>query len=307
MKVLVIGDVIIDRYTHGRKLGVSAETPTVVGEFVREDVYVGGAGLVARNLLRLGCEVGLLTVSSEGPDYLMKIMRDQTDPLWSREAEMFIPFVMRGTHWRFTEKRRYFIDEYKMVQYDVLNSSAHSSNSEKLFLEEFMNDLHVLKPQAVVICDNRHGVLSQVIVQKILEKCKEKEIVTYVDSQVSQKKSNHWWYAGADWILANNIEALDLTAASEEPREMANLPKLFGSNFVVKLGAAGAMMFTKDGASEYSQGFKVDVVDTCGAGDAFLAAFVAHKDLNTANCWAALSTTYKGTIVPRIDDLEKVT
>ena len=56
-RVLVVGDVILDTYVYGKKLGVSAETPTVVAEYDRTETFVGGAALVARHLLRLGAEV----------------------------------------------------------------------------------------------------------------------------------------------------------------------------------------------------------------------------------------------------------
>lgn len=313
MKVLVVGDVIIDRYTHGKKLGISAETPTVVGEFEREDMFIGGAGLVVRNLLRLGCEATLLTTANCHESAFYTFMHDQTDRLTPEELERFRVEIYSLPMWRFTEKRRYYVDEYKLLQYDVLNRGGYVQHQSEAFLQKFRMHLDTGKFQGVVICDNRHGVLTPEIASGILNISRTYGVMTYVDSQVSQNRSNHGWYEGADWILLNNGEALGLMQLTLVERfgsggvDFSKLTRVFNSNIVVKIGAGGAMLFTKDGGSEYSPGFKVDAVDTCGAGDAFIAAFATHGNLEESNRWAALSTTYKGTIVPQIADLEKVT
>lgn len=310
MKVLVIGDVIIDRYTRGKKRGVSAETPTVVAEFEKEEVFVGGAGLVARNLLRLGAEVVLCTTADV---QLRDVIANSTDCPTTEELYRLSVNTYSMVNWTVTEKRRYYVDDYKMVQYDVLNKGTYVHHGEAFFLQNFERSLggigDVPKVDAVVVCDNRHGVLTQNIAEKIISMCKELEIPVYVDSQVSQNSSNHLWYTGADWILLNMGEATSLMHYAFPKPMMAHdysrLCTLLRSGIVVKMGASGAMAYTFDGKYRISPGVKVNAVDTCGAGDAFLAAFVNFKnDLDAANRWAAISTTKVGTVVPSLAEME---
>ncbi|MGB7171120.1 MAG: hypothetical protein WBD32_19095, partial [Acidobacteriaceae bacterium] len=56
-RVLLIGDTILDIYTYGTALGLSAETPTIVARRREVKHSLGGAALVARNLLELGASV----------------------------------------------------------------------------------------------------------------------------------------------------------------------------------------------------------------------------------------------------------
>jgi sugar/nucleoside kinase (ribokinase family) len=137
-----------------------------------------------------------------------------------------------------------------------------------------------------------------------------KSIPVYVDSQVSQSESNHQWYRGANFIFLNEFEA-DCVAkkfkVNRSKSQLEQISKFLVSDIVYKRGERGAVVESKLGSIS-DPGFKVNAVDTCGAGDAFLASFVSNNgDLEKANRWAALSTTYKGTIVPKLDDLGDVT
>ena len=70
-RVLVVGDLIVDEYIHCSVAGISAEAPIPVMTENRRSVFVGGAGVMARHLGALGCEVtyaasfGLGDVSEE--------------------------------------------------------------------------------------------------------------------------------------------------------------------------------------------------------------------------------------------------
>lgn len=297
MKILVVGDVIIDKYSHGRKLGVSAETPTIVAEYDRKDMFVGGAGLVVRNLLRLGCDVTLLTVTGPG-ESIDKLLIESTDPPLPEELHRFHhnPFVMEG--WCLTRKHRYFVDEYKLLQYDVLNKGLWTVESEKTFAAAY--EKLVEQNDSVVFCDNRHGVFNKNLAGAMVHMTGKR--TSFVDCQVSQRGSSHNWFKTASCFVLNEKE---LTAvAGDRPRtndqraaDISAAEDILEGEIVLKCGARGA---------ETTAGMfpptNVKVVDTCGAGDAFLAALVAKRDIMAANRWAALSTTYKGTIVPRTED-----
>lgn len=292
MRVLVVGDVIVDRYIHGKKLGVSAETPTIVAEYEREELFLGGAGLVCRNLLRLGCEVVLSTIYGTDGHDVWGVLRNSSDPASEDEMKRFFSGGVMTEGWKLSEKRRYFVDGYKLLQYDFLNKGKWTEYLKETFLELFWDDLR--NCDAVVICDNRHGMLDQDLGSTIVQT--SDNVPVFVDCQISQNSGTHKWYSGATWMLLNEKEVNFYVPdpSLELRRKIEILEDHFDTQLVVKRGALGASTFDGDFPAP-----KVKCVDTCGAGDAFLAAFVeSGGDIMKANEWAALSTTYMGTVVP---------
>lgn len=298
--ILVVGDVILDEYTHGKKLGVSAETPTIVADYERTERFIGGAALVVRHLLRLGANVRLLTVG--GDESLWTRLVESTDAPTQDELNRldYSPIVGKG--WKWTEKRRFYVDDYKMVQYDVRNEAYYSQDLKQIMADAYVQARNVA--DAVVVCDNRHGTMDYSLMDLIRQKKERYGGKLFVDSQVSQKESNHSNYAGADMMFLNLKE---LEAVVGRPREVdcivdrvQRAKERLHSGITLKLGHHGSATMFKD-SDEYheSEAYDVRAVDTCGAGDAFLAAYAVSEDLDFANRWAGLSTTYKGTIVPK--------
>jgi len=313
-KVVVIGDVILDEYVYCKRRGLSAETPTIVVEKERTETFVGGAGLVVRNLLRLGDEVTLFTIADRSLKNLFFNSSDRIDELEGlRLASYFVVYPDCPQDWTITKKTRFFAEGYKMFQVDELNKGTWNDDLVKSFLKNLDNHLSANAADAIVMCDNRHGMFSEDVVKGIIQLSHQYSILTFVDSQISAMNgSNHDMYSGVDLMLMNENE---LEKAFSKHRIAINvsrdykakrLAEQFHSDIVLKLGSEGVKTFSCDSRSHTSRGFKVDVKDTCGAGDAFLAALVHSGDLTFANKWAALSTTYVGTVVPKNEDLRKV-
>lgn len=302
MRVLVVGDVIIDEYTHGNTLGVSAETPTIVAEQVKVNKFVGGAGLVVRNLLRLGCDVDLLTVSwyAAGEPSLRDTFRNCHDPVCDTEINKLNVIEINLPGWSITQKRRFFVGDYKLLQFDKINNGKWDKNR----YSEFSSlSLGLMKNvDAVVICDNQHGVLSDGMGSEIVLNANIAGKECFVDSQVSQKKSNLYQYTNADYFFVNKKELYSYTLLGPDSSIKENMlfakNKLKG-NIILKLGDKGAATLADNDMLIIHKPHEVEVVDTCGAGDAFLASFVVNRDIMEANKWAALSTTYMGTVVPK--------
>ncbi len=284
-KILLIGDTILDHYIYGTVIGTSAETPTLVAREEREEFSLGGASLVCRNLLQMNAHVDFLTLVGEDGD-AEEIKR------FNHPHLRLHTFTEEGR--QTTVKRRFWVDGYKLLQFDKLDNRPISAKLEG----EIAARVKGLLPNisALVISDYRHGLLTEGLIQALLQLAKAAGKSCFVDSQVSQKQSNHHLYRGASLICLNLKEAqsIDQTADLHILRE-----KLDALNIVIKKGAEGARALI--GEREFDlPGHKVEPVDSCGAGDAFLAALAlgdlndAETSLNIANRWAALSTTVKG-------------
>ena len=235
-------------------------------------------------------------------------MLRSADPIDRFESARLSVIMTNKNGWKVSEKHRYYVEQYKLLQYDLINPGKWTPHEEDRYAEQIMYQLVALSYDAVVICDNRHGVMIEHFASKIIERCHVQNKPVYVDSQVSQAESNHHWYKGASFIFMNEIEAdcaaKKIKKLKKGDAQLNQLSKFLKASIVYKRGERGAITVCQDGKTIVSEGFEVNAVDTCGAGDAFLAAFVHHgNDLEAANRWAALSTTYKGTIVPRTEDL----
>jgi len=296
-RVLLIGDVIVDLYTYGSAMGLSAETPTIVSRFREVRRTLGGAAFVCRNLLELGAQVDFLTLT--GGDEEGARIRDWKAPnlhLGGATDEA------RNT----TVKHRFWVDGYKLFQLDTRNDEPILP----ALAAAAMAQIEALAPKAdcIVISDYRHGFLIPDLVKQVLALAAALGKRVYVDSQVSQTISNHHLYQPDAVICLNVKEARCIDPAftpSPSPQAFATLRKLLNTGtIVVKMGEKGAMMLSGDRVIE-APARKVEVVDTIGAGDAFLAAFclAGLEDpataLAVANAWAGLSVGVHGTTPPR--------
>lgn len=309
MRILIIGDIIIDKYVRGSALGISAETPTIVAKFQKEEEFIGGAALVARHLTRLGNEVTVLSVVGEESSLRFRMShRDIDNKCHLDELKLTYYDLIKHDGWKVSEKKRFFVDNYKLLQFDNLNEGMHNDETTEELLKRFKSKLDDC--DKVIVCDNRHGVLDEIIAREIVHECCKRGKPLYVDSQVSQKISNMKWYAGCTTAFFNHKELFsffDSPPSNLRVYLAVEAASNIAQNVILKRGENGSVKFIAKNLHAYTEnsGYVVkDVVDTCGAGDAFLAAYVHSNDsMDFANRWAALSVMYVGTVVPKIEDL----
>ncbi|KAA6455592.1 hypothetical protein DYQ86_27455 [Acidobacteria bacterium AB60] len=301
-RVLLIGDTILDIYTYGSAMGLSAETPTIVARRKEVKYSLGGAALVCRNLLELGAQVQFITLV--GSDEEAHHVRQFTAPGLNLLA---VADPARPT----TVKHRFWVDGYKLFQLDQRDDQAISDEIARQVLAQVERAL----PQTdlVVISDYRHGLLSPGLLAQLLPRLRATGTPVYVDSQVSQTASNHKLYRDSDAVMVLNLKEARCVDPAFHPALNADAfavlnRELGTSKIIVKLGSDGAMF--QDGANiTQAPANKVTVTDTTGAGDAFLSAFClagtsdARSALQLANAWAGLSVQIHGTIPPKKEDL----
>jgi len=284
-KILIVGDVILDRFQYGTALGISAETPTVVAKEGKFEEFYGGAALVGRHIEAQGGQPRVLTMAE-------------------LDKQMNIVDHVKSPGWKISKKTRCFVDRYKMVQYDNINEQKHDADSEKLLL----NAIRTLLPfyDTVVVADNRHGVISKNIAEALVTNQDHYSYNLYVDSQFSQNEPNHQWYKNCHTMFMNEkeYEWWRNNCLYKRDNNLQDLEHFMGCNIIVKLGYKGAMVLGSDKEIKYTVPWLTkEIVDTCGAGDAFMAAYLMN-DQNTqfATDYASWSCSFKGTEVPTKDD-----
>jgi D-beta-D-heptose 7-phosphate kinase/D-beta-D-heptose 1-phosphate adenosyltransferase len=300
-RVLLIGDTILDIYTYGTAMGLSAETPTIVARKKAVKHSLGGAALVCRNLLELGASVDFITLV--GADDEAAHVRDFSAARLTLRA---VADPDRPT----TVKHRFWVDGYKLFQLDQREDGPIAAPIIERVLAAVREALpHI---DVVVISDYRHGLLPADLVTPLLQMLESTGKPVYADSQVSQQASNHRLYRGNCILVLNLREARAIDphfSPSTHAAAFATLNReLDTARIIVKLGGDGSLF--QDGATVvHAPADKVKVVDTTGAGDAFLAAFCLAGTgdpltaLKLANTWAGLAVQIHGTSPPHKEEL----
>jgi rfaE bifunctional protein kinase chain/domain len=300
-RILLLGDTILDLYVYGHAIGKSAETPTIVAKEIETKFSLGGAFLVARNLLELGGQVTFLTMIGDD---------EEANYVRSFNHERLVKLLLLDAKRRTTTKKRYWVDGYKLLQLDTLDNSPISEDLREAATGQICNVLPM--QDVVVIADYRHGLLSAPLIKEVLQLVRESGKFLFVDSQFSQSAANHLLYYGADAICLNLKEARAIDSDFEPGQELSCFgpltSKLGTTQVIIKLGEEGCAAAIR-GRVYRSSALEVRAVDTCGAGDAFLAALSLSgldypaEALRIANTWAGLSTEIHGAQPPSRQDL----
>ncbi|MDO8559899.1 MAG: PfkB family carbohydrate kinase [bacterium] len=301
-RVLVVGDAILDVAYVGRALGPSVEDPAVTTYANERVVYsYGGASLVARNLLALGAAADYVTVL--GDDANLEKCRAFSYPRLRFNTKVIESGRVN------TVKERFWAGSTLVFKWDFRDDRDISAGAQRKMLSAVRQRLR--GTSALVIADNRHGVLAGAVIPQLLAAAKRAKVPVYVDSQVTAARpSNHQSYRGADVICLNLKEAQAVSPAFQPERAEQGLREitknLGATTVVVKLGEQGSVALA-NGEFIRTPAFRVSAMDAVGAGDAFIAALAAAhgtpwvQALEFANRWAALSTTVRGPNPPTLE------
>tara|TARA_B100001750_G_scaffold248062_1_gene276448 strand:+ start:867 stop:1802 length:936 start_codon:yes stop_codon:yes gene_type:complete len=287
-KVLVLGDTIIDVNTYTSKLGISSETPTLVGRYDNSGYSFGGAALVYRNLTELNSNCSFITAignDEEGLKLKDYLNINKCQFIHSKKESIV--------------KHRFWIDDYKVFQFDKVDNTEISESSS----DEVLSKLRKIIPNhdCIILSDYRHGFFSKYLISQIIptiRKCNS-EIPIYLDSQVSQRPPNHHKYAGVDKMFLNKNEQ-DLLIKKLEIKEAWEIVnKLDLRSIILKDGANEAKEISHKEEINSIPPKNIKVVDTCGAGDSFIASYSAlnganQEKLDFATQWSAANVGIKG-------------
>lgn len=263
MSVLVIGDVMLDRYIGGVATRISPEAPVPVVEVESEFDMLGGAANVAKNLALLGDEV--ILCGALGFDKAGSRVR-------ALAAECAINLtVAESARYTTTCKTRVISNQSQIVRLD--REEIYEDSEGLIAALELINfdglDL-------VVVSDYAKGVVSDEVMAYLKSKCKRQEISILVDP-----KGMDWnKYQGVDLIKPNLKEVKEVLRAklgsdNADSASLIQLRKDLDCEYLlVTQGGRGMTLVNEDGCTVH-EAQKVDVFDVCGAGDTAIAV-LAH-------------------------------
>ena len=260
-RVLVVGDVMLDRYWFGDVNRISPEAPVPVVHVQRQEDRLGGAANVARNAAALGARAGLLCVvgHDEPGERIVQLLGDS-----GVEAHL-----ERDPALPTTIKLRVLSRQQQLLRVDFENTPAHEALLAGLARFDALLPLH----DVILMSDYAKGGLTHVT--RMMEKARAAGKPVLVDP-----KGDDWErYRGATLITPNRAELREVVGQwKSETDLLARVTKLRGELDIDALlltrSEEGMTLFSSDGVLHASAVAR-EVYDVSGAGDTVIATLAA--------------------------------
>ena len=298
-KILVIGDVMLDRYWMGHVNRISPEAPVPILDVSKAIDKPGGAANVAKNLSDFGMDVTLIGLTGKD-EAAMKLFE-----LLSNLNIDYIP--IEDSSIRTTMKLRVIDKNQQLMRIDHEDKNlSRALKNNFRFIEELIPNF-----DGIIISDYDKGMVKPLI-KKILSKASKLKIKTFVDP----KGTDFSYYKNAFLLKPNLKEFEDIMGISKDISDL----KIKGEKLRKKLsleyllltqGKNGMILFGKNKISSYDA-LQQDVFDVTGAGDTVISILtsyiVAGKSIVSAvkmsNIAAGLSVQKLGSTSVSQEDLK---
>jgi D-beta-D-heptose 7-phosphate kinase/D-beta-D-heptose 1-phosphate adenosyltransferase len=306
LRVLVIGDLMLDEYLWGKVDRISPEAPVPVVAVEKESHTLGGAGNVINNLSAMGSKVfamGSVGTGQAGRSVLKKLKALSVD----------VTGVISEPDRPTTRKTRIIAASQQMLRIDreIRHSiSAHTLGALTRILAGYID-----KMDLIIISDYDKGLVTRELVARIVELAKKSGVMTLADP----KSLDFSKYMGVTVLTPNKKEAAiaagiqiqtpeDMDGAAAKLMAVADLEKL-----LITCGKAGMVLYEIGKPSVAIASKARQVFDVSGAGDTVIsflglglasgATFKAAAEL--ANLAAGIVVAKVGTATASIDELKQ--
>lgn len=283
VRVVCVGDVMVDRFVYGEVTRLSAEAPIPVLARRREMVMLGAAGNVARNVSALGGQVALVGVIGsdiEGREALRLVGDD------GRIEGALVTDTARPT----TLKTRFISGGHQLLRVDVEETDAVSAETS-VRLARAVRDV---APGSGVIILSDYG--KGIVTDEVIAACRNSGLPVLVDS----KARSFQRYGAVDVIKPNASElarasGLPTGTDAEVEAALARALELCEARAILVTRAAQGMSLAVRGqAVRHFPGSPREVFDVSGAGDTAIAALgtglAAGKSIEDAIAFALLAS-----------------
>jgi D-beta-D-heptose 7-phosphate kinase/D-beta-D-heptose 1-phosphate adenosyltransferase len=262
-KVLVIGDIMLDRYIFGECTRISPEAPVPVLEEKYQEMMLGGAGNVLLNFLSFGGDADLITITGDdktGEEILHLLTQNGINNL----EGIFIDNSRKSTL-----KQRFISSNQQLLRLDSETKIELSPLYQEKILKYFLEIVNNYK--LVIISDYGKGLLSSYLCQSIINECNKLNIKVLVDP----KSSSFEKYRSA-YLIKPNLNEFKLMTKSNfnDNAFIGELASKVKAEFnigqmVITLGSEG--MFLSENFDQVIPAKLSEVYDVSGAGDTVLA------------------------------------
>ena len=268
IKIMVVGDVMLDRYLWGEVKRISPEAPVPVFHIKKRSVVPGGSGNVVLNLIGLGASVTLISIigKDENAHKLKKLFGDQ------KIKSILLRDQSRPT----IIKTRIISKGQQLLRVDDENDIVLNESIKRKIIEQVRREIR--KCDAVILSDYGKGIFqTQNVTEAIIEISKDHDVPIIVDP-----KGKNWErYAGATCITPNTDELELLFGETiKDDKDLVGgmntiLSEYMLSNLLVTRGPLGMCLLSNDGTPQFISSIAKEVYDVSGAGDTVIATLTA--------------------------------
>lgn len=272
-RVLVVGDVMLDRFIWGQVSRISPEAPVPVVEFERESFMAGGAANVARNWVALGGQAELFGVvgsDAEG-DHLRQLLRQQGIGCGG---------LLTCTD-RFTSvKTRIVAQKQQVVRLDRESNGPLPPRTARTLMRRLRQAL--ADADAVIVADYGKGVVTDELLAQLKPLCRQHGLWLSLDP----KPVHALDLTGLSLLTPNRREAFELAGLRDTVRathpledppllQVAQylLQKLKPALLLITLGELGMLLCHRHQPPLHIPTVAREVFDVSGAGDTVIATF----------------------------------
>ena len=257
-RILVVGDIMLDKYSIGDSSRVSPEAPVPVVKVKKEKFVLGGAANVAHNTAKLGAETYLVGFigDDEGGNKIKNILK----------KEKIKNHLVQSENSPTTTKSRIISRNQQMIRIDYEDINVlHPYN---LLIDKYKNAINLV--DIVLISDYGKGTLKQI--ELLIEIANKKDIPVLVDP----KGNNFNKYKNATLIKPNLREFENISGKCIDIKMLENSGKKLRRDLnlealVITRGEKGISLIENDNSITHISTNAVDVFDVTGAGDTVLA------------------------------------
>lgn len=267
IKVGIVGDVMLDTYMWGKVDRISPEAPVPIVAVNKKEYRIGGAGNVALNICSLGAKASVISVTGNDDDgnALQKMFMEQG---------IDTSFVLQSQKRITTNKIRVIGRNQQMMRLDHEVTANLGYEDENRLILAVQHYIAQEKPQVIILEDYNKGVLTELVIQKVIDLCRHNHIITAVDP----KRKNFFAYKSVDIFKPNLKEAMEgLNIIAGEVNEKllhdihAALSEKLGHQIsLITLSEKGVFYKQKDAGAIVPSHIR-DIADVSGAGDTVIA------------------------------------
>ena len=290
-RVLVVGDVMLDRYWHGDATRISPEAPVPVVLFRKEETRAGGAANVAANAAALGAKTQLLSVVGDDPEgkALQQILQ-QMGVKASLHADKSI---------RTTQKLRVIGRRQQLLRVDFETPPSREVLASKL--ADFRAALAGCN--VVILSDYGKGGLAHIGKMIGLARAAGRKVL------VDPKGDDYSRYKGATMVTPNLAELRDVVGTWKNERDLERraqkLRRHLGLEALLLTRGDEGMTLYRQGKALQVAAEKREVYDVSGAGDTVIATLAVmlaagepmERSVRVANRAGGIKVTKLGTAV----------
>lgn len=293
-RILVIGDLILDRYIWGKVNRISPEAPVPVVEVTSENFLLGGAANVGNNIVSLGGHATIVGVAGvdRGGEIMKKMLED---------SGVHCEGVFRGSR-PTTVKTRVIAHGQQVVRFDREDKAVVEGKILRDILEYIRKEISA--HDAVILSDYKKGVISAELVREVLRLARPKDIFVSVDPKVG----HFHCYKNVSLITPNLAEASAASGVEIKGEESllaagrTLLEKISCDAVLITRGEQGMSLFKKSQDKVvHIPTVAKNVYDVTGAGDTVIAAFtLAYAAGGTLEESAVIANHAAGVVVGEV-------